>query len=87
METQGAVTYIVIKYIVTIYIVTIYTVHIQYWICIDKLSTIAMVFIRSNGNPRCCDLYSTILVLYYIVTIYVTAPWVAIRPDEDHSNG
>ena len=30
----------------------------EHWICIDKLSTIAMVFIRSNGNPRCCNLYS-----------------------------
>ena len=30
----------------------------EHWICIDKLSTIVMVFIRSNGNPRCCNLYS-----------------------------
>ena len=30
----------------------------EHWICIDKLSTIAMVFIKSNGNPRCCNLYS-----------------------------
>ena len=30
----------------------------EHWFWIEKLSTIATVFIRSNGNPRCCDLNS-----------------------------
>ena len=28
------------------------------WLSIDKLSSFTKDFIRSNGNPRCCDLYS-----------------------------
>ena len=34
----------------------------EHWFCIDKLSTIAMVFIRSNCNPRCCNLNSNYML-------------------------
>ena len=30
----------------------------EFWLNIDKLSSSTLDFIRSNGSPRCCDLYS-----------------------------
>ena len=30
----------------------------ELWLNIDKLSSSTLDFISSNGNPRCCDLYS-----------------------------